>query len=351
MDTQYVDMYLRKKKVEAGVADGVFSGTFQAASNGSMGNDTVVDRQVHSVLRSTGGVQQFVNRTEVLSAQVAAGDEKLQSLSKLVKLTQTLQDEKESELRKQNHELKARLKRQEQHTQRLERELEGMRASLMGHVSKSTVSIEQFEALAVTVDELRAAAKRNESLSSRLDNTDHRCQNVDAALSDFMRAYKDNVHSTTSQYSELASMVKELAETQESTRSVLTSEIQTMKEWATRNLTRLKKHVELINSDLTALQESHVETSTKLEKVRMQAENEQEKLLALLQQKSREATLLTEIVDKEIQSIHSITQQHRVGLGGKLREGASSEGATRQESPPRPRTGRKPLFDDLEFKH
>ena len=351
-------MYLRKKKSEAAIDGGVFSGTFHTA--GSTGNETVVDRQVNSVLRSTGGVQQFVNRTEVLSAQVAAGEEKLQSLSKLVRLTQTLQDEKESELRKQHHELKSRLKRQEQHTQRLERELESMRALLTSYVNKNGVSAEQHESLATAVDELRASSKRQETyVASRLDNTDHRCQNVDSALSEFMRAYKDNVHSTSSQYAELASMVKELAETQEGTRSSLTSEIQTMKEWATRNLTRLKKHVELISSDLTALQDSHVETTTKLEKVRQQAENEQEKLLALLQQKSREATLLTEIVDKEIQSIHSITQQHRVGLGNKLATSSSASGpatvASRSDSPQRPSqrgsgARSKALFDDLEFK-
>eukprot|EP00758_Cryptobia_borreli_P000540 Tbor_TRINITY_DN1193_c0_g1::TRINITY_DN1193_c0_g1_i1::g.15575::m.15575 len=374
MDTQYVDMYLRKKR-NILQEDNQRHGSEMTHSTGSMPNTTAapvpashvpqkqhhgtfvvspgtngtVDKQVDTVLRSTYGVQQFVDRTDSLAIKVDNFEDKIINLTRLLKLSQTLQDEKETDLRKQNHELKSRLKRQEQLTYRLEKEID----SIKSRMHKTAAVEDEVRNLSVSLKELRSS--RDHGLLSRVEATEQRCSGIDDALREFMSAYKDSARSIASQHAEVAHTLKDVAESHETTRQTLMTELQGIKEWATRNLTRLKKHVDMLHSDLTALQESHVETSTQLMKVQNQTENEHEKLLALLQQKSREANLLTDIVDKEIQSINTITQQHRAGLGQKIAfDSSDTKGTGAIGSPSKngacPVHGvRKNRFSDISF--
>jgi TolA-binding protein len=136
----------------------------------------------------------------------------------------------------------------------------------------------------------------------------------------------------------------------EQTRNVVATELEGTKQWATRNLHRLKKHIDVINADLAAFRDSHVELSSQLQKVKCHAEAEHDKLTTLLQQKSREATALTEIVDKEIQSIHSMTQQHRGGGGAAAASSVKgSSTVTSKVVTSSASAQEKSLYDELAF--
>jgi predicted HTH domain antitoxin len=429
MDHQYVETYLRKKKGYTGgsiptpVAAGA-GGRVNADMSGQqyVGN---VDQQVDRVVRGSFSVQQFVDRTDALALQVETFEDKIINLTKLVKLSQALQDEKEAELRKQNHELKARLKRQEQITAKLssdfdtfksqvtvmirevvtsttnpiveelqafarasqdglaegERRLEDTKTFLSETLMRDTealvtrrlhqmqettlntvqqqstrneAQVEQLEKRLESMDahrlpELRRGLEervnsvvqlakesitadyksnlhlhldriREELLESstvhdnaklRLVNLERQASSLDAAFTDFLTTFKESTKLQSDRNDELAAAAKEFSALHEQTRTVVETELETTKQWATRNLHRLKKHIDVINSDLLALRESHVDTTSQLQRVKCHADAEHEKLLALLQQKSREANILTEIVDKEIQGIHHLTTQHR----------------------------------------
>lgn len=429
-DHQYVEMYLRKKK---GYTGG--SSYHQPAGEGSRSNvpaadmTTTVDHQVERVVRGSYSVQQFVDRTDALSLQVETFDDKIVNLTKLVKLSQALQDEKEGELRKQNHELKARLKRQEQitaklasdfesfkshqvsalirdgvtsattpivdelqafarasqegllehdrrlqetkthmmetllreteslvskriqhlsenslhavqqvttrnqaHVEQLEKRLESLdtqrlpelrrgldeRVNSVVQVAKESVTNEFKSILHLHLDKIREELSQTSTAQDqsklRLSNLERQGAALDAAFTEFLSTFKEGTKLQQEKNSEFLAATKEFNTLHEQTRSVVETELESTKEWATRNLHRLKKHIDVINSDMLALRESHVDTTSQLQRVKCHADAEHEKLLALLQQKSREANILTELVDKEIQSIHHITTQHRGGI-------------------------------------
>ena len=91
-----------------------------------------------------------------------------------------------------------------------------------------------------------------------------------------------------------------------------------------------------MNADITALREGSVETNAQLQKLQAHTHSEHERLTALLAQKTMEATKLTEIVDKEIHSIHNIAQQHR---GTVLAAGGDHDRSK----------GRNSIYEDLAF--
>ena len=420
MESQYVDMYLRKKKgmtssSEAPLPQESFSGT-------------AIDRQVERIVRGTYNVQQFVDRTDTLAHQVDTFEDKILNLTKLVKLSQSLQDEKESDLRKQNHELRARLKRQEQISVKLSEDLEAirstmhaairdavqsattpilqdlssltkalqdshshferrlsetrhevkevlttqyeatlhsrfsqlqetsierisqtstrhdfvidalekkleslevvrlpeMRRTIEGHISTSCQqardsAVAESKSIVkssheTVKEELFSQQHASEQHGSRLNQVERQSSALDAALTEFIATFKDSTRVHSAKTDEISNSVREFMVLHEQTRNVVATELEGTKQWATRNLHRLKKHIDVINADLAAFRDSHVELSSQLQKVKCHAEAEHDKLTTLLQQKSREANALTEIVDKEIQSIHQITQQHRGGF-------------------------------------
>ncbi len=417
MDSQYVDMYLRKKK---GLTNAAEIPMPQESLSG-----TAIDRQVERIVRGTYNVQQFVDRTDTIAHQVDTFEDKILNLTKLVKLSQSLQDEKEADLRKQNHELRTRLKRQEQVSIKLAQDLEDLKGSMAATIREAVLSATQpiiqdvssltkalqethslferrlaesrhdvkesmtahFEATLHTrfsqlnetsierlsqvstkqafaidslekrldglegvrlaelrrtveghvasscqmaresaVSEARAIIKTyHESVkedlttqqekvddsSARLLQLERQSSTLDTALTEFIATFKDSTRVHAAKTDEISNSVREFMALHEQTRNVVASELEGTKQWATRNLHRLKKHIDVINADLAAFRDSHVELSSQLQKVKCHAEAEHDKLTVLLQQKSREASALTEIVDKEIQSIHHITQQHR----------------------------------------
>ncbi|CUG86989.1 Hypothetical protein, putative [Bodo saltans] len=468
MDHQYVEMYLRKKKGYTGGTIPVQSAAADGPHHHSTATHNItevtVDQQVDRVVRGSFSVQQFVDRTDSLALQVETFEDKIINLTKLVKLSQALQDEKEAELRKQNHELKARLKRQEQITAKLssdfeqfkgqvtviirdvvtsttnpiveelqafarasqegladgERRLEDTRTLLTETLTRDTETLiskrmqqlkettlntvlqqttrneahwEQLEKRLESMDahrlpELRRGLEervnsvvqlakdsitadyksnlhlhldkiREELLESstvqdnsklRIANIERQSSALDAAFTDFLTTFKESAKLQHDKNEELAAAAKEFSTLHEQTRGVVETELETTKQWATRNLHRLKKHIDVINSDLLALRESHVDTTSQLQRVKCHADAEHEKLLALLQQKSREANILTEIVDKEIQGIHQLTTQHRVHLRG----GVTSNNDSLTDAPQQLRGGNHiptgpNLYDELAF--
>jgi len=461
MEHQYVDMYLRRKR-SGHEAEPKLSitqpGTAATAIPAMTTVDTAgVERQSDRVVRGAFNVQQFVDRTESLAFHIDTFDDKMTNLTKLVKLSQSLQEEKDVDLRKQNQELKSRLKRQEQLTAKLSSEVEDLKgrldeviraaivsatnpilddiASCMKAVQETNVSLERritecrreqkldmsdfleksvnarfaqlqegslerlhqhSSRLAVTMegiekridlvegskfnelrrhvdeastsamalsrekvlsevkgllkvqsesfkDDLSAQRSSHELTQTRLAGVERQSNSLDRAFTEFVSSFQESSRNHTAKAEEISHSVKEFMNLHEHTRSVVSTELENTKQWATRNLHRLKKHIDVIHADLTAIRESQVELSAQVQRVKCHAESEHEKLTTLLQQKSREANVLAELVDKEIQSIHQITQQHRAGIH-------SADPHSHHAHPPDPRAGQsRSLYDDLAF--
>ena len=406
MEVNYVDQYIRRKKGGAG-----YSGGDADASGAAAG--PALDRAA----RGTQGVQQFVDRTDALHLQLATFEDKMLNLTKLVKLSQTLADEKETELRKENHELKVRLRRQEQMNSKLSGEMHEMQDRLSSMFSQSLQSTssqwkaeltETNKVLRETtryvdqkteetrnqlldqiltqtdsmlnariedlkedsIDRLKAAASEHCSsldslqrrfdvlekqtleqlkqqsedrmnvvttamkdaimaevrscvralnddvheelahLSEGLQKVDARCSALEVHLGEFVKSYRETSDQQTAKVDEAAAGLKELVALQDQTRTVVGGELERTKDWATRNMHRLKKHIDTLNADICALKESHVEMTGSMERLKRQHGDERERLSALLSTKTKEAAMLYNMVDQEIHGLQEITKHH-----------------------------------------
>ncbi len=366
-----------------------------------------------------------------LQLQMATFEDKVLNLTKLLKLSQTLAEEKENDLRKENHEVKVRLRRQEQMNAKLMADMkelqsripewlrEGMQTTsgeLQGELSEIGKAVRDTtravdlkladakeellkrtddrliaklaELKSESIDQLRMTSRdhhtaieamqarfdvlekqtleqfrsqledrvgfvtnvmkdaimtevRNcvravdadvheelERLRAGLDKVENRCATIEATLSEFMKSYKDNVLAQSARMEETAAGVKELVALQDQTRVVVGGELERTKEWATRNMHRLKKHIDTLNADIQALKEAQIDTTAAVDRLKHQHTDEKERLAALLATRTQEAARLTEMVDKEIVGIRQIT------TGRRTTTSSTATGPTTSPPPP-----------------
>ena len=524
----YVDQYLRRKRgppaapaadsqrvaatalhaiqtatairTGAGVATTTAAVTPTAALAGGAASDGVLNEHIDAVTQLSQHVQGFVERSDTTNLQVQALEDKVMNLAKMLKLSQTLADEREGELKSSNRELRQRVQRLEDANGRLlqlldeanekwQAEMDGMKAAVPAMIQAAVESPlvivaagssnnnaggntsrggkqqpgdqavtlqEAFRALEKAQEEsrqaavLEAVAAVDESVDGKLQaeaqrtsaalrDVQHKCGqdilevsrtaeraanldsvrkvvedrvavagtgmrdgimtevrtlvkasqdasredaarilahadtdttelrnkvlaveqksgSIDAAFYEFLGSFQDHTRTQASKAEETAQSMREMMELHEQTRSVVASELETTKQWAARNMHRLKKHLDLTNTDVAALRDSVVEHRSVLEKLKVSQDDEQERLRALLAQKSKEAAVLSGMVDREIQSVHDLTAQHRVKSA--VREASASAEAVEedqalhrfQERAATRRANMKSLFDDLSFK-
>lgn len=460
---QYIDHYLRRKQQQHVLASsgiGAPHGTAHPAAGGydaATGAHNAAAAAADRAHRGTADVQLFVNRTDAMHHQLSTFEDKVLNLTKLVKLSQALAEEKETELRRENHDLRARIKKQDHVVARLAGDLQELHARLPGIVAEAVLAAtagikaearaagdaareasaladrkcaetrsdileavlgqadalvasrvaaatdataariadaaqrhaaeaqaveRRFEALETTrLEQVRrhaderavavaqtakeqAVAEVKSCLRATADDAqreaaaqreaqarfDARCAALEASLADFVAMYKEHTVVQASRMEETTTDMKQLVALQEQTRTVVGAELERTKEWATRNLHRLKKHIDGVNADAGSLRDAQSALALQLERVRRDASDERAKLGSILEVKTKEANALTELVDREIQGIHSITshyyQQQRKdgGAADGAGAGVGGLGAAGQRA-----AGHAALYDDLAF--
>lgn len=216
---------------------------------------------VHELVGGTLAAQAYADRLAALEGRVGTFEEKLINLTRLIKLSQGLQAEREAELRRDNEELRARVARQEHATATLARELAAARDACGGRPLG--------EALRALGDESQLAARTAEAAAERAEAAEH-----------------EHTH-----------LEQELDET---------------KVWTRRNLQRLKEHVDVLNSGLGDVRGTHGDLSTRLERMDCRAELEYKKLRVVLQQKATEADAMAALLEKEFKNVRRVAQRHEV---------------------------------------
>lgn len=170
-------------------------------------------------------------------------------------------------------------------------------------------------------EELRTANTRGESdmrdVNARLEAFERQSADVEASLQEFITAFRDHNAQQGTRMEETAASMRELMELHDETRSVVASEIEATKQWATRNMQRLKKHLDNVNADIAAIKSTQHDTIQTLETMRSSNSQEQQRLAELLSQRTKEAAALAQMVDREISSVRSITRNYRHTAGGR----------------------------------
>ncbi|ORC90255.1 uncharacterized protein TM35_000093050 [Trypanosoma theileri] len=347
----YTDIYLRQRRKDAS--------SVQTPSR-PVEVENATDQRVECMLRGAFSVQQLVDRIEGLSVRVDAFDEKMVNLTKLVKLAQGLQEEKEGDLRRQQQELRARLKRQEQITTRLQEELDSLREKFSSGMRDTVNEIRQesvndltnfrkqngeqlnqikldlevalnsfrknFEQQTLTLQKEVSTKTTSQqeaynNLREQLYHVEKTIQTLEASVSNEssrLKPLEENMeklsetNNTLQQKIDVATnAIISFGEDQTRSHDAVIEEIESTRQWATRNLQRVKQHVETISTDVAQLQNGQVELTTRLNRVSCQAEVEYKKLRALLAQKAREAEALGTIVGKELGKVEDMAERHQ----------------------------------------
>ncbi|ESL10411.1 hypothetical protein TRSC58_01857 [Trypanosoma rangeli SC58] len=348
----YTDIYLRQRRDENSVPH---------ASSGPVGMETAAEQRVERVLKGAFSVQQLVDRIEGLSTRVDAFDEKMLNLTKLVKLAQGLQEDKEGELRRQQHELRSRLKRQEQLTTRLQEELAALREQVPSAIRDKVIEAQRENMNEVikackerkeelhqlrgdvenAVGALRKDAEQNAitvqreiatSASSQTE-TQNRLREQLSLLEQNVRALEagrvttettrlvpletamlrvtETLDSLQPKVGAASAAVEALGEQRRRDHAAIADEMGSTREWAARNLQRVRQHVEGLSSEVAQLQREQADLAGRLRRVSCQADVEYKKLRILLQQKAREADALGGLVGKELGKVEDMTERHQ----------------------------------------
>lgn len=224
-----------------------------------------VGQAIHELVGGTLSAQEYTDRLEALEQRVGSFEEKLMNLTRLIKLSQGLQAEKEVELQKDNDELRARIQRQEHLTAQLMREV--------GAVKQQSESKALADAVATLDKSAKAAAEAAQDAARRLDRLEHE---------------------------------------QRDTGRSLAAGLDETRVWARRNLQRLKEHVDALSSGVEEVRGGHGELSSRVESLDCRAEAEYKKLRVLLHQKATEADTMAALIEKELVNVRQVAQRHEV---------------------------------------
>lgn len=148
-------------------------------------------------------------------------------------------------------------------------------------------------------------------LASRVKHAEEHSSNIEGSFQEFIGAFKEHTGHQAARMEETAVHMRELMELHDETRNVVAAELETTKQWATRNMTRLKKHIDNTNVDVTALKDAHRDVHQMVERMRLAQSDERNRLADLVEQRTREAAALSDMVDREITSVQNIARTYR----------------------------------------
>ncbi len=312
-------------------------------------------------------VQNFVDRTDALNLQIVAAEDKMINLTRLMKMLQHTADEREEGRRREIADLRqhiARLEdqnamltesvsagniaaiaraviaeelaafRQESETTwnvRKQRELPEPPTSLtdrqveiVRRMIEDNAKLIQFTTRDTVLHEVRTDFRRLEEtifpraagddLVKRLSGFEEHSASIESSLTDFIQAFKEHSRQHAAKSEDTANALRELSALQEETRKAVATEIEGTKQWAVRNLQRIKKHLDINHADIEALREAHTASVEHVAVLQRAQSDEHERLCAMLEQKSKEAESLGDIIDKEIVGIKRLAQEHRTGV-------------------------------------
>ncbi|KAF5225162.1 putative basal body component [Trypanosoma cruzi] len=348
----YTDIYLRQRRNE---------NTAPQTQLSSAGVKAATEQRVERVLKGAFSVQELVDRIEGLSTRVDAFDEKIVNLTRLVKFAQGLQEDKEGDLRRQQHELRSRIKRQEQITAQLQEEIAILKEKVPSAIRETVKeaqqenrnemikvrkeSEEQLYQLKIDLEEAvktvqkdleqnvitvqreitTSASSQKETqngLSEQLSLLEEAVRRLEASRVTTESTRLASVEATVRQMSDMLDSLQPkaaatsralevLGEERQRTHDAIMNEIESTREWTTRNLQRVKQHVETISTDVVRLRHEQADVAARLNSVSCQADVEYKKLRTLLQLKSREADALGSLVGKELGRVEDMNQRHQ----------------------------------------
>lgn len=253
-------------------------------------------QELDRLVGGTLAAQEYRDRLEALTHSVQASDEKVLNLTRLVKLSQGIQEEKEADLRRQNEELRARLKRQEQVTGQLQRQLEAMQAVVDAQTAQPAAAVARLE------EQLAAYRVQQEerwgTTQQRLADHEARCQHASARATEVCE--------------------QRLAQMDGRLQHVTQSTVEATNQWAKRNFVRFKDRVDALRADLEDVRGGQQELQSTVQSASCRAEVEYKKVLAILQQKTTEADALTSLVEKELQHLQKVARRHQILASKKI---------------------------------
>lgn len=222
-------------------------------------------------------------------------EDKVTNLNRLLSLYQNLYETRDADVRRENDMLRLRISRLEEHNETIMRLLEENNGKDNRAKEEMKDLRTQIQSLAQIVEEM------NHKIS------DYTCERTD--LSSIEKKMIDLL-SSNAMLSTQANMCEE--KLQQFNKEAL-EEIKVTREWAKRNLERLKKQHLLLRDAVPSLAQDIQFVRSLVEK-RCSADNKCHKLKALLRKRTDEVSIMTHALDRELEQIRDVTGKHTSSL-------------------------------------
>eukprot|EP01065_Artemidia_motanka_P032737 TRINITY_DN39720_c0_g1_i1.p1 TRINITY_DN39720_c0_g1~~TRINITY_DN39720_c0_g1_i1.p1 ORF type:complete len:498 (+),score=222.79 TRINITY_DN39720_c0_g1_i1:62-1495(+) len=139
-----------------------------------------------------------------------------------------------------------------------------------------------------------------EEVAARVADCERQISVLRTDLAEHVAVYRSHLHQQTAASEETANAVQRMLSSVEDSRREIAGDLSGVRDWAARNMQRLKKRVELTAQELRQVQDGCSALSEAQSKQAETAEREQRLLRELLRQQTEKAGLLAEMVDRHV---------------------------------------------------
>eukprot|EP00760_Papus_ankaliazontas_P016195 PhM_4_TR16768/c0_g1_i1/m.75271 len=154
-----------------------------------------------------------------------------------------------------------------------------------------------------------------DAFSDRMKEFEERVQALHVSMSEYVHNYRVHVEQNTQKTDEICNSLKQLLEVHDTTRSVLSSDMESLKEWMQKLGQKLKGKLEIVTSEVKLTKEDQMKLMTEMVKQRSAvSQKEKDALIEILSSKSNDATQASKKVEEQLK-----TSTVAVASGGQAR--------------------------------
>jgi len=128
------------------------------------------------------------------------------------------------------------------------------------------------------------------------------------SMSEYVHNYKEHASQNTQKTNEIYEALKQLLEVHETTRSVLSGDIEALKEWTTKTSQRLKTKLEMLATECRTVREQHIKLMSDM--LKNKGAPTKDAILEILNQKSTEASAMVTKMDDELKRTGSVQRSY-----------------------------------------
>lgn len=220
--------------------------------------------------------------------RLAEVEEKVANLTRLITLTQNMHESRDAELRKENEALSVRISQ-------LEQENIELRSFV---AAQEKVRLSTYEEMTIHLKgTLQHFTEKLITIEKRMKE---HCVSSTAALEESLRGLKAETQQNTQLAHDHTVHIQ-------NTTQMVTQEIEVTRDWAKRNMERLKAHIQHLQESYNTLQSEHQVLLSHFQRNQCTTDMKCRQLKALLLKKKCEVDFMTQAIETELRQVRQVS--------------------------------------------